>query len=134
MQKYATITYILATIIGIFINSFGTIYIPILSFRRQIPVTLPMFLYIIAFIGFLQNINENKDIIKLQIKIHILNDFSVNIAKIVCLSIFSLIVMASESNALILGLSYLIISTIKLLQIKENRKNILQFYGLYQHY
>lgn len=122
LQKYATITYIFATIIGIFINNFGRIYIPFLDIKSQVPRILPMLLYIISFVGFIQNIKENKDIIKVQIKYHLIKEHYLKIGKIIILSFFSLLVMASISNILILAISYLLITTAKIFRLKKIAK------------
>ena len=86
-------------------------------------------LYIIAFVGF---INEEKQYKK---NIIILNrDINLKLLKIISLSIISIIILAiipSITSAFMLGLIYLIIGSVKLVQTKTNiKRNLLMLWGI----
>lgn len=97
------------------------------------PCQLSVPLYIIAFVGFIVDYNENnKKIIEFKVidcQITIQKD----ILKIILLSIVSLfliIEIPSIANAGILGLSYLVIGTIKIIKTnRERAKKLALIYG-----
>ena len=128
IKKYSNIFYIIATLFmvysllfGIKINGLSYIYFSLITFS---PVIIAMPLYIIAFVGF---INEEKQYKK---NIIILNrDINLKLLKIISLSIISIIILAiipSITSAFMLGLIYLIIGSVKLVQTKTNiKRNLL---------
>ena len=93
---------------------FATLSLMLLS-----TVTLALPLYVLSFIGFLQEINTSQKTFK-GIKINI------KLIKIILLSIISLMIFAlipSLASCIILGITYLIISIVKL-SISNNKKGI----------
>lgn len=133
IKKYSNIFYIIATLFmvysllfGIKINGLSYIYFSLITFS---PVIIAMPLYIIAFVGF---INEEKQYKK---NIIILNrDINLKLLKIISLSIISIIILAiipSITSAFMLGLIYLIIGSVKLVQTKTNiKRNLLMLWGI----
>lgn len=133
IKKYSNIFYIIATLFmvysllfGININGLSYIYFSLITFS---PVIIAMPLYIIAFVGF---INEEKQYKK---NIIILNrDINLKLLKIISLSIISIIILAiipSITSAFMLGLIYLIIGSVKLVQTKTNiKRNLLMLWGI----
>lgn len=137
LRKYSFIIYIFATILmiipmlnfGPMIN--GVKYIRLFSITIY-PATITVPLYLIAFIGFVIDYNKNN-----RFNLTILNkDVSINkdIIKIIITCIIALVLIEavpSFANASILGLSYLIITTIKIIQSKNNViKKLLLLYGV----
>ena len=130
LKKYSKYFYLLATIIIIVTLLFGAHIngIPYLSLGLGVTIsasTIAMPLYILAFIGFLMNTNQESKIQKIlddnNIKINI------NLVKIIGLSILSLLlffIIPSKVSILILGSVYLIIGTVKIWKTEENRKKI----------
>ena len=128
ISKYSNYIYIVSSILIIYTIIFshhlingipylniGNIYIPI---NR---VTMPLFL--ISFIGFIQNVGKHK------MEFRVLNLETIQIdkslIKIIILSIFSLLLLASIpslTSAFILGIAYMIIATVKI--IKDSRKKV----------
>ena len=128
IAKYSNYIYIASSILIIYtvisshhlINgipylNIGNIYIPI---NR---VTMPLFL--ISFIGFIQNVGKHK------VEFRILNLETIQIdkslIKIIILSVFSLLLLASIpslTSAFILGIAYMIIATVKI--IKDSHKKV----------
>lgn len=131
IMKYSNIFYVIATsvvvysfLFGININGLPYIYIsPSITFS---PVVIAMPLYIIAFVGFL---NSEKQYITIFNK-----NINLKLVKIITLSIISIFIFVSIPaivSAFILGLIYLIIGTVKLVQTKTNRKrNLLILWGI----
>ena len=131
IMKYSNIFYIIATLFvvysflfGININGLPYIYIsPSITFS---PVVIAMPLYIIAFVGLL---NSEKQYIAIFNK-----NINLKLVKIITLSIISIFIFVSIPSivsAFILGLIYLIIGTVKLVQTKTNRKrNLLILWGI----
>ena len=128
IAKYSNYIYIVSSILIIYtvisshhlINgipylNIGNIYIPI---NR---VVMPLFL--ISFIGFIQNVGKHK------VEFRVLNLETIQIdkslIKIIILSVFSLLLLASIpslTSAFILGIAYMIIATVKI--IKDSRKKV----------
>ena len=137
IKRYSNIIYILATaiiILAIIPTGFtmnGISYWRIFNITIA-PATLALPLYIIAFVGYIVDYKKNE---VLEIKIQ-KREFNINkdLLKIIILSIISLFLMMSIpsfANTLILGISYLIITTIKILQSKEKRKiKLITMYGI----
>lgn len=86
-------------------------------------------LYIIAFVGFLNSEKQNKKNVTIFNK-----NINLKLVKIITLSIISILIFVSIPyivSAFILGLIYLIIGTVKLVQTKTNRKrNLLMLWGI----
>ena len=135
LKKYSTTIYIIASILMI---------LPIIQFGFRLrgvynirlfgiiisPSTIALPLYLISFIGFIFNYNKTNNF-----NMTILNkEIAINkdMVKIIICSVVSLILMeyiSSITNAIILGIVYLIISTVKIIQNKKNRiKNLIILY------
>jgi len=102
---------------------YGTIHL------RVKPSIIVLTLYIISFIGFLENINSES---KIKVEYFEKHNININLVKIVILSILSLVLLLvapSIASAFVLGLTYLIISTIKLIQLNKKKK-ILILWGI----
>ncbi len=123
LNKYAGIIYIIATCSiffafykGIMINGIPHLSIGYVTFP---PTAIAVPLYIIAFAGFLQNVNkENK--VKMQIYGKNIN---MNVVKIIVLGIISLVILMeipSVTSAFVLFLTYMIMASIKI----KNKKYI----------
>lgn len=137
IAKYSNYIYIVSSILIIYtvisshhlINgipylNIGNIYIPI---NR---VVMPLFL--ISFIGFIQNVGKHK----VEFRVLDLETIQIDksLIKIIILSVFSLLLLASIpslTSAFILGIAYMIIATVKI--IKDSHKkvtNLLKLYGV----
>ncbi len=119
ISRYSIILYIIATLCFVmpYLTGFGAsinarIYMRIFN-ESILPTDIAIPLYIISFVGFLHNVNEETRI-KFITKSG--KNINVNIIKIITLSIISLFFVMRESVAtsVILALVYMIISTIKL--------------------
>ena len=128
IEKYSNYIYIASSILIIYtvisshhlINgipylNIGNIYIPI---NR---VAMPLFL--ISFIGFIQNVGKHK------MEFRVLNLETIQIdkslIKVIILSVFSLLLLASIpslTSAFILGIAYMIIAIVKI--IKDSHKKV----------
>ncbi|MCI9016559.1 MAG: FtsW/RodA/SpoVE family cell cycle protein [Clostridia bacterium] len=134
IKKYDIITYIISSIIMIFpmftINGIKHIRISNMSF---IPSILTLQLYTIAFVGFISSYNENNKIfvnLKLIRKTISINKDLIKIMLCSMLSIILIIKSELISNAIILSIIYLVISTFKILQASKNQKrNLIIMYG-----
>ena len=137
LKKYSTTIYIIASILMIFpILQFGLMIRGVYYIRlfgiNIFPPTVAVPLYLISFIGFISNYNKDNNfkIIIFNREIHINKD----IIKIVICSVISLILMEfipSITNAIILGIAYLIIVTIKIIQNKKSCiKKLIILYGI----
>ena len=135
IMKYSNMLYIIATLVVVYSFLFGIninnglpyIYIsPSITFS---PVVIAMPLYIIAFVGFLNSEKQYKKNVTIFNK-----NINLKLAKIITLSIISILIFVnipSIVSAFILGLIYLIIGTVKLVQTKTNRKrNLLILWGI----
>lgn len=137
LKKYSTVIYYIASILMILpilhygFTIRGVCYIRLFGITI-FPPTIAVPLYVISFIGFIFNYNKNNNfnITILNKKISINKDMT----KIVIYSLISLILMKyipSITNAIILGIAYLIISTVKIIQNKKNCiKNLIILYGI----
>lgn len=117
----ATVLLIFARMSGYQVNELKA-YISILGRVGYTPA-LAVPLYILAFIGFLQKIDTNKNLkiafLEKEIKVNL------DVLKIIVLSAISLIVLECVPATVlmfILGTIYLVIATVKLLESKINRK------------
>lgn len=136
LQKYSNIIYAFATFIMLYTMFFGlhfngTLYIHFGSFKLSASnITIP--LYLIAFIGFIQNYDNKK---KKQIKFFKYTNIDVNydFVKIITLSILPLIMfifIQSILSIFIVSVSYFTITAIKLLKSDENRRKKILFLTL----
>lgn len=135
LKSYSNIIYLIASIImilpvmniGTMINGINYFSIFNVSFM---PCVVAVPLYVIAFVGYIVDYNKD-NVIRVNIdsqEIIIKKD----LLKIMFLSIFSLVLiieLPSLANAMILGLAYLVIGTVKIIQDKERR--IIKLAGIY---
>lgn len=137
ISKYSNLIYVLATLSivwallsGCLINGIPYIYVTNSFIVAPTVVAIP--LYIIAFAGFINDLNKENKLETLILKYTNIK-ININLLKIIGLSIFSLVVLVlipSMVSVFVLGLAYLILGTVKILQKKENRiKNILKLWG-----
>lgn len=119
----ATMLVILAPKFGLQVNGVKS-YIMIAGFNLFVPM-LVLPLYIMAFIGFIQNIDTNKNL-----KMNFLEKKEIRIPfdifKIVFLSISSLFlleIIPATAPMVILAMVYLILATVKLLEGSKKRKS-----------
>ena len=137
ISKYSNLIYLLATLSIIWALLFGVLIngIPYIYVTNSIvfsPTVIAIPLYIIAFVGFIKDLNKES---KLKTVILKYTDIKINmnLLKIIGLSIFSLVLLElipSIVSVFILGLAYIILGTIKILQNKENKiKNLVKLWG-----
>lgn len=130
--RHSTLIYIITTILMIFtilksdmVN--GRICLD-LWISRIAPSVVVLPLYVISFVGFLEDINK-----KSKVKIRIFDkELNFNVIKIVSLSIISIILLMSISDntgSCILILAYFILTTVKLLKSNNKKRNIGLLYG-----
>lgn len=135
--KYSNILYAIASgliiwtlLFGVNINGIPHLYISSTASSIS-PVIIAVPLYIISFVGFINNLNKES---KVNLKILPKYNINTNVVKIIVLSIISLFLLTlipSITSIVILGLTYLIIGTIKILEGKENKKrNLLILWGI----
>lgn len=141
LKKHSNIIYVIATLSIIFALLFGTnvngrpyLYFNILSVAPEV-IALP--LYIISFVGFINDFNEESKLKSIILKFtnkEININFNFNLLKIVVFSGFSVMLLTlipSMASALILLLTYLIIATIKIIQLdKDKVKNLIKLWGI----
>lgn len=134
LSKYPNIFYLIATGTIIYALVFGVNLngIHVTNSITFFPAVVAMPLYIIAFVGFINNLNKkNKlsEIISKYMNIKV----NINLVKIIILSILSLVFLTlipSMASVLVLGLTYLVLATVKIMQAKENKiKNIAKLWG-----
>lgn len=137
ISKYSNYIYIVSSILIIYTVIFshhlingipylniGNIYIPI---NR---VAMPLFL--IAFIGFIQNVGKHK----VEFRVLDLETIQIDkiLIKIIILSVFSLLLLASIpslTSAFILGIAYMIIATVKIMKDSHKKvTNVLKLWGV----
>ena len=125
----ATVVIILAFLFGISINSINFLRIGNYSIRSN---TIAVPLYILAFIGFLENINEENKLTKLFKQKNI--KINANILKLVVLSLISLLMLSlipSSSSVIVLAITYLILATKKIVsESKNKKKHLLILWGI----
>ncbi len=133
--KYSNILYGIASgiilwtlLFGVNVNGIPHIYISP-TINSISPYTIAVPLYIISFVGFINNLKQESEI-------KILQKYNINIklVKVIVLSLISLYLLfliPSITSVFILGLTYLIIGTVKIIKSKENKtKNILMLWGI----
>ena len=125
----ATVVIILAFLFGISVNGINFLRIGNYSIRSN---TIAVPLYILAFIGFLENINEENKLTKLFKEKNI--KINANVLKLVVLSLISLLMLRlipSSSSVIVLAITYLILATKKVVSESENkRKHLLMLWGI----
>ena len=136
IKKYSNLLYLLATLsiiwallFGSFVNGKPYIYLHLMTIAPEI-VAIP--LYIVAFIGFIsKSKRENK--IETSILKYTKIRINMDLVKIIGLSILSLVfleLIPSITSVWTLGLTYMILGTAKILQVKENKiKNMVKLWG-----
>ena len=125
----ATVVIILAFLFGISVNGINFLRIGNFSIRSN---TIAVPLYILAFIGFLENINEENKLTKLFKEKNIKTN--ANVLILVVLSLISLLMLSlipSLSSVIVLAITYLILVTKKIVRESENkRKHLLILWGI----
>lgn len=125
----ATVVIILAFLFGISVSGINFLRIGNFSIRSN---TIAVPLYILAFIGFLENINEENKLTKLFKEKNI--KINANVLKLVVLSLISLLMLRlipSSSSVIVLAITYLILATKKVVSESENkRKHLLMLWGI----
>lgn len=125
----ATVVIILAFLFGTSVNGINFLRIGNFSIRSN---TIAVPLYILAFIGFLENINEENKLTKLFKEKNI--KINANVLKLVVLSLISLLMLSlipSSSSVIVLAITYLILATKKVVSESENkRKHLLMLWGI----
>ena len=125
----ATVVIILAFLFGISVNGINFLRIGNYSIRSN---TIAVPLYILAFIVFLENINEENKLTKLFKEKNI--KINSNVLKLVVLSLISLLMLSlipSSSSVIVLAITYLILATKKVVSESENkRKHLLMLWGI----
>ncbi len=125
----ATVVIILAFLFGISVNGINFLRIGNYSIRSN---TIAIPLYILAFIVFLENINEENKLTKLFKEKNI--KINSNVLKLVVLSLISLLMLSlipSSSSVIVLAITYLILATKKVVSESENkRKQLLMLWGI----
>lgn len=125
----ATVVIILAFLFGISVNGINFLRIGNYSIRSN---TIAVPLYILAFIGFLENINEENKLTKLFNEKNI--KINANVLILVVLSLISLLMLSlipSSSSVIVLAITYLILATKKVVSESENkRKHLLILWGI----
>lgn len=134
IYKYSNYIYIIASIViiwalnfGVFINGVPYIYIGNASIA---PSDIAIPLYILAFIGFLQDFDKKE---KIEVKILEKQTINLRMVKIITLSIVSLMLLLaipSFTSAFIVGVAYLIISTVKLIKSNMQLKKIVALWTI----
>lgn len=125
----ATVVIILAFLFGISVNGINFLRIGNYSIRSN---TIAVPLYILAFIGFIENINEENKLTKLFKEKPIKTN--ANVLILVVLSLISLLMLSlipSLSSVIVLAITYLILATKKIVRESENkRKHLLILWGI----
>lgn len=137
LKKYSTMIYLIASILMLLpilhfgFNIRGVYHIQLFGITI-FPPTIAVPLYLISFIGFIINYNKSNNF-----NITILNKeilINKDMIKIIICSVVSLILMEyipSTTNVIILGIAYLIISTVRIIQNKKNCiKNLIILHGI----
>lgn len=127
ITKYSNLLYLIATILIIFslcirndIGGIAHLRIGAITFS---PTVIAVPLYIISFVGFINNLNKESKLEEILSK-YINRKINIELIKIIVLSMFSLLLLSSIpsiSSALILGTVYLIITTTKINELNKNK-------------
>ena len=138
IAKYSNYIYIASSILVIYTVQFSNYQvngIPYLNVGNIFTVsisTVAMPLFLISFIGFIQNVGKHK------VELHVLSletiRIDISLIKIIVLSIFSLLLLGSIpslTSAFILGIAYMIIATVKILKDSYKKvTNLLKLWGV----
>lgn len=138
ITKYSNYIYIASSILVIYTvqsSNYQVNGIPYLNVGNIFTVsisTVAMPLFLIAFVGFLQNVGKHK------IEMHILNIETIKIDKeliktivLSILSLFLLILIPSLTSAFVLGIAYMIVATVKILKDSSKKAtNLLKLWGV----
>lgn len=131
--KYPKLIYGISTIVILTTLFFGheSLGRKYLWFSRNVdPTNICILLYIISFVGFIKNLNSkyiNINIGKINFK------FRVDILILAGLSLFSIFVILALKHiamALILALSYIIITTAHIAKLPNRKSSLIKFYGV----
>ena len=129
--KFSNYLYVVATVLLIVTAKFGlqvngaSTYIFICGFSIYTPM-LAVPLYILAFIGFVENVDKNKNLrIGFLQKEKTINLSVLKIIFLSGISLFLLEIMSARSLMFVLAIVYLMIATVKLLEYTKNRKRYL---------
>lgn len=123
LSGYSNIIYLIATGLIVFDLLFGRDvngipYLYINNFISINPAIIAIPLFVIAFVGFINDFNKK---------------ININLLKIIILSVLSLIVLTlipSMASVGILGFTYMILATVKIVQLKKNKvKNLIKLWG-----
>ena len=128
IAKYSNYIYVLASVLVIYAVSFSNYQvngIPHINIGNIFTIsvnTVSMPLFLIAFIGFMQDFGKHK----LEISIASIKTISIdkNLIKIIILSVFSLMLLMtipSMTSAFVLGISYFIIANIYIAKKSKNK-------------
>ena len=137
LSKYSNIIYLIATGLIVWALLYGRMvngipYVYITNFISFVPTVFSMPLYIIAFVGFIKDLNKENKLQESILK-HVNIRININLIKLIMLSTFSLMLfmlIPSMASAGVLGLTYMILATVKIVQVKENiTKNIIKLWG-----
>lgn len=136
--KYSNYIYIASSVLIIYTVGFNNCQIngiPYLNIGNVFTVsisTVAMPLFLIAFVGFLQDVGKNK------LEVRILNTETIKIdkylIKIIVLSIFSLLLLISIpslTSTFVLGIAYMIVATVKIIRDSHKKvTNVLKLWGV----
>lgn len=123
LSGYSNIIYLIATGLIVFDLLFGRDvngipYLYINNFISINPAIIAIPLFVIAFVGFINDFNKK---------------ININLLKIIILSVLSLVVLTlipSMASVGILGFTYMILATVKIVQLKKNKvKNLIKLWG-----
>lgn len=127
ISKYSNLIYAIASLLIIFAIYYGTQINGRANLDLKIAIVSPSVivvpLYMLSFVGYLQNIKEERKL-KIQFKEYKEININIDILKIMLLSlvsIFLLILVPSLTSAGILAITYLILVTIKLCKTKRKK-------------
>ena len=138
IAKYSNYIYIASSILIIYTVLFSNYQIngiPYLNVGNIFTVsisTVAMPLFLISFIGFIQNVGKHR----MEFRVFNLETIKIDkgLIKIVVLSIFSLLLFVyipSLTSAFILGIAYMIIATVKILKDSHKKvTNLLKLWGV----
>ena len=139
LSSYSNIIYLIAIGLIGFVLLFGRTvngipYLYINNFISINPAIIAVPLFIIAFVGFINDFNKEsklQNIIQKYVNIKI--NININLLKIIVLSVFSLMLLGlipSMASVGILGFTYMILATVKIVQLKEKKvKNLIKLWG-----
>ena len=138
LKKHSGLIYLIATFIvlsslipGISWRINGVYYTRLIGSISFPIATLVLPLYLISFIGFITK-NKKENIVKIHFgsKEHKINKRLIEVTILAIISLLSMLLIRSFTNMIILTVSYIIVSTIKIIKDKENsKKKLILMYG-----